>query len=150
MSELTQYNPMKVVGAWKTPGGQVDFLDGAASAEFAVIARDNPMWTREFDAYGNVTRVKNNNTGCTITITLSASSPTNDVLTKLVLADRATENIVGPISLKDLSGTTEIVATGCFLEDVPDVSFAQERGTRTWVFQCAALSTMFVGGHKLA
>ena len=149
MAELRQFDPLQVVGSWITPTGAVDILDGRISGEFLATARDNMRWAREFDAHGNATRVKNNNTGGSVTLTLSASSPTNAALSARVAADQLGENIVGPLVLRDLNGETVIECDGAFLEDVPEVSFGQERGTRTWVFQCAGIR-QFVGGHSIA
>lgn len=149
MAELRQYDPIQVVGSWSTPAGVVDILDGRISGEFFSTSKDNPRWSREFDAHGNATRVKNNNRGGSFSVTLSASSPTNAILSARVAADYLSENLVGPMILKDLNGDTVLEADGCFIEDVPDLSFGQERGSRTWVFQCAALR-IFAGGHELA
>lgn len=146
---LRQYDPIQVVGSWAIKdGASVDFLDGRVSAEFFSTTQDNPRWTREFDAHGNATRVKNNNKGASFTITLSASSPTNKTLSDIVKADEdAATPKTGSMMLRDLNGTTVLEADGCFIEAAPEVSFAAERGTRTWTFQCAALNFK-VGGHN--
>lgn len=144
---LTQYDPIQVIGTWSPSNfASIDILDGRISGEFVVSARDNPVWTREFDAHGNATRVKNNNKGGTVTITLSASSPTNDSLSIAVQTDRLGENVVGALVLKDLNGTTLLTAQNAFLVDVPDVSFGAERGARSWTFECSAIE-LYVGGH---
>lgn len=151
MSELRQYNPLQVVGSFTTPGpfGTVDIVDGSIDGEFAAVASDNPTWTREHDRAGNSTRVKNNNEGGTITITLAASSPTNARLSGVHELDRVSENQVGVLLLKDLNGNTVIEADGAFIADTPDPSFGAERGTRAWVFECASIRK-FIGGHDLA
>lgn len=149
MPELRQYVPQKVVGSWVTPLGAINILDGVIDGEFFSLAMDNPRWTREHDGAGNGTRVRNSNRGGSFPITLSASSPTNQLLSEAVQADDVSENMVGDILLRDLNGNTVIAASGCFLEDMAPPSFSNERGTRVWTFQCNAIE-VFVGGHDAA
>lgn len=149
MTELRQYNPLQVVGSWTTATGSVDILDGRIDGSFLQTTSDNKRWARENDQHGNATRVKMNNRGGTITVTLSASSPTNSQLSARVEADDATEAVVGFLLLKDLNGNTVVEADGAFLEDIPDPSFGSDRGSRAWVFQCAAVRK-FVGEHDIA
>src|SRR5690606_23796192 len=131
-------DPLQVVGSFTTPLGTVDILDGAIDqGDFVSIASDNPTWGREKDRGGNATRVKNNNAGGQVSVVLSASSPTNTRLTELVAADGVTENIVGSLVLKDLNGNTVVECDGAFIVDTPDPSFGSDRGSRTWVWECA-------------
>lgn len=147
MAENRQYDPLLVTGTWYTAMGAVDILDGRISTgDFAATTKDNPRWVREFDEHGNATRVKRNNRGGSIAITISASSPTNDALSKRAEADDLTENQVGMLVLEDLSGTTVVEADGAFLEDTPNAAFGNSRGDRVWIFQCGAIRT-FIGGH---
>lgn len=149
MATLAQYVPIKVVASWVTPSpfGVVDIRDGAIDGgEFLGIVSDVPIWARETDGHGSATRVKNENRGGRLTINLSASSPTNTILSSLVALDLVSEGIVGPIVVKDLNGDTIVEADGCFLIDVPDLSFGSDRGSRAWVWECAAIRK-FAGGH---
>lgn len=144
-----QYNPIKVVGTFVTPGpfGSIDILEGTVDGgEFAALARDNPTWTREHDRGGNSTRVRNNNTGARLTVTMSASSPTNDTLSRVHALDLASENQVGTLTLKDLNGTTRVIADGAFIAESPDPTFGSDRGSRAWVFELGQ-TRKFVGGH---
>jgi len=148
--ELRQYDPLQVTGSWATPIGVFDIVDGAVNpGDFLSTARDNPTWSREADRAGNATRVRNNNKGGTVSVTLSASSPTNTVLSGAQATDELTENVTGVLTLKDLNGNTVIVATGAFLNATPDVSFGGERGSRTWVWEAAQIES-FLGGHDVA
>lgn len=150
MSELRQYDPIKVVGSWVGPFGSIDILDGVINqGDFATVTKDNPVWSRESDRGGNSTRVKNNNAGGGVTITFSASSPTNAKLTAIVAADGVTENMVGVLTLKDLNGTTVVDLEAAFLIDTPDPSFGSDRGTRAWTWEAAAVRKV-IGGHDLA
>lgn len=149
MTELRDYDPLKVVGSWTTPVGVFDILEGRINGEFVSITRDNPNWTREQDMAGNATRVKNPSKGGSFTITLDASSPTNATFSKLMQTDDLEEGIVGVIILKDLNGDTVLEADGAFIEGPPATSFGNTRGERTWTFQCAAIRH-YLGGRDLA
>jgi hypothetical protein len=152
MTELRQYAPLKVVGSWviPIPPGVIDILDGAVNTgDFVAIETDADAWTREADLGGNATRVRSNNEGGRIRVTLSASSPTNTKLTKAAAADAISENVVGALVLRDLNGNTVVECDGAFLVDIPDFSFGSERGSRTWTWECAAIRIV-LGGHELA
>ncbi|NJK32973.1 MAG: DUF3277 family protein [Deltaproteobacteria bacterium] len=148
--ELRQYDPLQVTGSWATSIGVFDIVDGAISGgDFVSVERDNPTWARESDRGGNAVRVKNNNKGGTVAVTLSASSPTNAVLSSAQAIDELTENVVGLLTLKDLNGDTVVEAVGAFLTQTPPPSFGSERGSRTWVWEAAQIVS-FLGGHDLA
>lgn len=149
--ELRQYIPIKVVGSWATPTnlGVIDILDGVIDGEFVTETSDNPRWVREHDRQGNATRVRNNNRGGSFSVTISASSPTNTRLSLAVQEDDVSEACVGPLVLKDLNGNTVLEADGAFLADMATVTFGAERGSRVWIFECAAKRS-FVGGHDKA
>lgn len=152
MTELREYNPLRVVGSWTTltPLGTIDILDGHIDGgDFASVTTDNARWAREHDGNGNATRVYQPNNGGSVAVTLSASSPTNLKLTQAVAADGITESVVGLLLLKDLNGSTVVEMEGAFLEDVPDPTFGSTRGERVWVFQAAAVNKV-IGGHELA
>jgi hypothetical protein len=152
MTDLRQYAPLKVVGSWviPIPPGVIDILDGAVNTgDFVVFESDNDAWSRESDLAGNATRVRNNNEGGRVRVTLSASSPTNGKLSKAAAADAISENVVGALVLRDLNGNTVVECDGAFLVDTPDPSFGSERGSRTWTWECAAIRKV-LGGHDIA
>ena len=110
--DTRQYDPLQVVGSFGIAGkAAVDILDGRIDGEFFSGVRDNPLFTREHDAHGNSTRVRNNNRGGTVTITLSASSPTNRILSAMHEADELGENVVGVLVIRDLNGDTVLEAS---------------------------------------
>jgi hypothetical protein len=138
-----------VVGAWVVPTGTVDILEGRISDEFFGQEYDNDTWEHEGDGQGNGTRTKNPNDSGMLTITLSASSPTNDVLSALVLRDKVTEDVVGVLTLRDLSGTSTLIGSGAYIPRMTSLQFARARGQRVWRFKCTSIDA-FAGGHNLA
>jgi hypothetical protein len=149
MAELRQYDPTQVVGAWVTPTGATDILDGAIDGEFVTETLDSPDWVREHDQAGNATRTRVHNSGGTIAVTLSASSPTNAALSAKRQNDVINAVEVGTLVLRDLNGTTVLTFTGAYIQGRPAVTFGSERGQRVWVFEYAS-ATAFIGGHDLA
>jgi hypothetical protein len=145
-----QYNPTKVVGSWATPTplGVIDLLDGIVDGEFFALTKDTARWIPEHDGNGNYTRVRNNARGGSFSITYSASSPTNHKLSLAVEADDVSENVVGPMILKDLNGTSTVELDDVYIEDVPDLSFGAERGSRVWTFHYS-VGRIHVGGHDV-
>lgn len=145
---MRQYDPQQVVASFSWTGGTVDILEGAAADSFLTIEEDNPRFTRESDREGGATRVKNNNRGGVITVTLSASSPANASLTNIAIADDLGSNAVGEIVVKDLSGSEVTSAVGAFIESRPKPSYGSDRGTRVWRFQCERIDVAG-GGHDV-
>lgn len=147
---LAQYVPIKVVGSWATPIGTVDILDGTVRGqEFAAFVRNVDTWSLETDASGNATRVKSSDKSGGLTVTFSASSPTNRKLSLMAQADELLENVVGVLNLADKNGDSEIVMQGAFLVRIPDLSFSNVRGVRAWRWMCKA-GDNFIGGHNPA
>ena len=145
---LHNYTPIKVIGIWLPLGvAQINIVDGRVDGEFASFARDNDDWVEEHDAHGNETRTKMTNRGGNLAITLSKSSPTNALLSAANILDRETETVVGPLTLKDMSGTTLIQGVQAYLKGKPStISFGNSRGDYVWNFRLVGV-TDFAGGH---
>lgn len=71
-------------------------LSGFADGTFLEITADNPQFTKTVGADGYTTRTKSNNYGAQVTITLAQSSPSNDILTSFLNADRIDNQGVKP------------------------------------------------------
>jgi hypothetical protein len=150
VSELREYNPIQVVGSFAGVWGSVDILEGAVVGDFLNITRDRSLWERETDGFGNSVRVRHNNIGGRVVVQLSASSPTNDTLSKIVLSDVVAETNVGYLWLQDLNSDSRIIGTGAFIADFPQLTFGTNRGGRSWTFECAAIQILGVLGHYKA
>lgn len=121
-------------------------MSGYADGTFLEITADTPQFTKITGADGYVTRVKSNDYGAVMTLTLSQSSPSNDVLSALFNADRLTNAGVVPILIKDLSGTTVIFAATGWIQQFPDTAFGNEINDRSWVIDLAN-ADLFIGGN---
>jgi hypothetical protein len=113
------------------------------------LARTNPAWELVVGADGEATRVKSNDRSGTVTISLQQSSPSNDELTTLALADELSNTGLFPLFVKDNLGTTLCSAETAYIEKFPDAAFAKTAQTREWVIRADDLH-MFIGGNNVS
>lgn len=135
------YDPKAVV---ITIGGVP--MSGFADGTFLEISRDVQAFTKVVGADGTTTRVKSNNTGGTMTVTLKQSSPSNDVLSAFAQADALTNTGVVPVLVKDLSGNSVYFSATGWIQKLPDSVFANELNNRAWVLDLADVD-IFVGSN---
>jgi hypothetical protein len=121
-------------------------ISGYADGTFLEITADTQQWTKVTGADGFTTRVKSNDYGGVMTLTLSQSSPSNDVLSALLNVDKLSSAGVVPILIKDLSGTTIMFSASGWIQQFPDVSFGNEINNRAWVLDLADMDIL-VGGN---
>lgn len=121
-------------------------ISGYADGTFLEITADTQQFTKIVGADGYTTRVKSNNYGGVMTLTLSQTSPSNDVLSGILALDRVSNAGVVPILIKDMSGTTVIFAATGWIQQFPDVSFGNEINNRAWVFDLADIDIL-IGGN---
>ena len=95
---------------------------------------------------GEATRVRKNNNSATITVTLQQSSPSNDSLSVISIADRATNTGMFPLTFVDGSGSTIAFAANAYIQKHPDLTYSNSNQTCQWVFITDNLG-MFTGGN---
>lgn len=99
-------------------------------------------------ADGEIARSMSNNTLHRITITLQATSPSNDYLSELLARDRASGGAgVVPFVLRDLRGTTLVAASQAWVVNSPTVEFGAQVGEREWELD-AVITDFTVGGAE--
>jgi hypothetical protein len=121
-------------------------MSGYADGTFLEITADTQQFSKVVGADGYTTRVKSNNYGGVMTLTLSQSSPSNDILSGFLAADRAANLGVVPILVKDLSGTTVIFSGTGWIQQFPDVTYGNEINNRGWVLDLADIDIL-IGGN---
>lgn len=123
---------------------------GYADDEFVRVEREGPAFDDVVGTDGEVTRSKTNDNRATVTIKLMQSSPTNDLFSALHNLDKNTPGGagVGPFILKDLQGTTLIMAEKSWIRKEPDGSWGRTATEREWIIRVASL-TSFHGGNIL-
>lgn len=118
------------------------FADGTAIA----VSRSNDAYSKVSGTDGITSRAKSNDKSGEIAITLSQTSPSNDVLSGIALADELSNNGVVPVSITDLSGRTILLSAFAWIRKPADTEFAKEISNREWMLDAADLN-MFVGGN---
>lgn len=120
-------------------------ITGYAPATYISVERNEDAFTLVVGASGEATRSHNRNRSGTVTLTLMASSQSNDALTAIALADEIGGTGVSVLFLKEANGTTLVSASNAWVKKMPVVDRAKEAGTVEWVFECEDLN-IFVGG----
>lgn len=124
-------------------GGAV--ISGYSEGTFITVEREEDAFTKIVGADGIVTRSKNANRSGMVTLTLKASSPSNDVLSALATQDEIDGTGVRAFIVKDNSGTSLHAGKG-WVRKKPNAEYAKEVSDREWTFDIAALDH-FVGGN---
>lgn len=145
MGLFKTYDPAQVaIGFAPAQKSAVNLNSGIAPDTFLTVARDEDSFTKTVGADGEVARTRNANRSGTIELTLMQNSEVNKLLMALALADEeAGGDVIGAITVYDPADPTGVflmTALNCWIKKVPDIEYAKEYGTRTWVFDCANLS----------
>lgn len=141
MPAVETYNPANIIiSVGGTP------ISGFADGTFLELVADNQQFTRVTGADGYTTRIKSNNYSGQLTLTLSLTSPSNDVLSAILNADRLNDAGVVPVLIKDLNGRTVIFSASGWIQQFPDLTFSNEFTTRAWTLDLADID-IFIGGN---
>lgn len=135
------YDPKQIstiIGALPVTG----FSDG----DMVRIERNEDLWTLMVGADGESTRSKSANKSGKITLTLLASSDSNDYLSGLQAADELTGKGTFAVLIKDNFGRSLYSAATAWITKHPNAAFAKESGTREWVIETDELIA-FTGGN---
>ena len=103
-------------------------------------------WKKEVGSDGFTTWAKTNDTSGNVEITLSQGSPSNDMLSAILIADYASNGGLGPFGLADLSGTSVSFASYARIRKPPSQEWGEEAKTRVWTLDFASCIP-FVGGN---
>lgn len=110
-------------------------ITGFAEDTFINVSPSSETFTRSVGASGEVSRVEKADRTGNLALTLQQTSPSNEYLTGLHLADR--QSLAGTFSLliKDNNGNTVISAENAYIARLPDAEYNQEVGTREWLIE---------------
>ncbi len=98
-------------------------------------------------ADGEVTRSKTNDNRWLLTVRLLQTSPSNDDLMGVFLADKLSNTGVQPILLKDLNGNTLVGEGQAYIQRAPDIGLGSNVADREWVIMLPS-PDIFVGGNN--
>lgn len=138
---LRTYNPAEVTVAI---GGAI--MSGYTDGTFVEIARNSPSWITAVGADGTVTRGKSNDRSGSLTLTLKQSSPSNDILSGILIADELSNRGVFPVLVKDLSGTSIFFSAQAYINTFATASYGKDIADRTWTITLADVD-MLVGSN---
>lgn len=93
-------------------------------------------WEMVIGADGEATRSKINNTSGSLTITLSQTSRSNDILDVQRKLDEVINLGRFPVMVKDLNGTTLLVGADCWVKRRPNLTFGKRAQDREWIIDC--------------
>lgn len=125
-------------------------ISGLSDGDSVTARRGAPLYNSRAGNDGAVGRARVTDKRGQVEVHLLQTSEVNDVLSALFNMDSLSEEgqFVGPIIVKDLSGTTVIQAGQAWLMNVGDVGFESGAvGERVWTFEAADLK-FWVGGNR--
>lgn len=141
--EVRTYNPARVL---VLVGGVP--LQGFSDGTFVEIAPAADRVTSKSGADGEVARSIGTDKRHTITITLQQTSPSNDALSAMLLADELSGGgLPVPVMVQDLSGRTVFAVDRGWVSKAPAISFAVESGDRVWTLETGKPAVYTLGGN---
>lgn len=119
---------------------------GFADGDFVKVAYKSDDWTSKAGTDGEVSRSKNNDKRCDLSVMLMQTSDGNDLLNQIRAADMAAPNGagVGQLLLRDQFGRT-VIRGQCWIVKPPEVVRGREVGTNEWKLEVIA-SEFTIGG----
>ena len=123
-------------------------IKGYATGDSINIQQDGDTYNSEGGADGFTDRIKNNATRLIITILLRQTSPINDELSALHIADRITNKGIADFAFEDLIGGTFVKAKSAWITKPATIVNGNEAKQRQWVIHTGSSYFINVGGNK--
>ena len=111
-----------------------------STGTFIKASRNEDAFTLTVSADGTGARTRNANRSGRFEFTLLGSSPSNDDLQALAVADEQDGSGVRAAMVKDGSGTAVARAANAWVVKVPDLERAKELGEVTWIVETDLLN----------
>lgn len=123
-------------------------VQGYADGDFLTITKESDAFSSVVGTDGEVSRSKTNDRRATVEIILMSTSPTNDILSAIHVADINAPGGagVGSFLVTDLGGTSLYAAGNAWIKRSPDVTYGREPNERTWTLEVDVLQD-FTGGN---
>lgn len=137
---LSTYDPSKIVCNFAGHN-----IEGYANGTFLTVSRKNDSFVTETGADHRSIRTKQNDESGLVVVTLMQSSLSNDILSSFALVDELTGNGAGPLTIKDLRGTSLYTCPFAWVIKPADGGFSKANTNREWRFDCVRLK-MLTGG----
>ena len=115
-------------------------IHGFAEDRMFEIDFEDDLYKETFDNRGEVYLSKISRNTATLTLCLLQSSPSNNVLSSFVEANRVNDSGMCPIIIKDNNSTTIFACATAYVKQVPKVSYSSDKGVREWVIRATNVS----------
>lgn len=144
---LASYSPEDVVVVLSNDKFS-HFISGYTEGTFLSVTRTVPHATLQNGADGSNARVVRGVKNCDVTLTLMATSESNDVLSQLLSLDEGSRDgsDAFTLTIKDNTGRTVMSSPQAFIGTNPDIDFGIEVTDRAWVLHAIHL-TIHSGGN---
>lgn len=133
---------------------EVDFLiaglvpvRGFVDGTFIDIRKNVTPYGLHTSTDGLNSRVYRNSNTYTAQITLSSTSESNEILTKIWQLDEITQMGKFPIIIKDNFGSSLFFSATAWIQQPADMYYSNRITDRVWIFQCTQC-TFTVGGNE--
>lgn len=131
MANIFNYRPDDIIFLI----GGILQVEGFVEGTFISINKDMMPFTSIKTADGQMGRLYQSDQTYTITLTLHAGSPSNDVLTKFWQLDEISQRGKFPTLFKDPSGSDLFFSTSTWIEQLPTLSKSASVDQRVWVLR---------------
>jgi hypothetical protein len=121
-------------------------VEGLAEGTFIEISKDTMPLTSQRTTDGMVSRKRVTNSTYTVDISVMASSPANNLFTRLWRVDELTNLGKFPLLVKDGRGTGYFFSPTTWIETLPSIKYGTGMETNTWVLR-AHNGIFNVGGN---
>lgn len=152
-STIRTYDPKEVLLTFGTTT-----FSGFAEGSFIKIDRSGDLFTTVKGADGGVDRVNNNNSIFTVEVTLKQTSPTNEQLAAVAIADSLSNAGVAQMQIKDLRSSRSILdktieallpkglngdkivfLAEAWISKDPETEYSDTMTNRVWTFTCSGV-----------
>jgi hypothetical protein len=120
----------------------MDFADG----EFIQVTGMTENFEPVSGADGSENRNNKNITGVDVSIIISQTSSTNDLLSAKHAVDKLNNSGKGAFLFKDINGASIVSSGQAYIKGYADMSNGNALATRTWMIRCPQ-AIVFVGGN---
>ena len=145
MPNVRTYDPKQVI---LTVGGFP--IGGYADGTFIQHEYDEDAFAKVTGADGFSSRAKSQNNDSMLTITLAQTSPSNNTLSALALADKLSNTGVVPVVMKDVGGTpggeTTLFSANGWVRKQANLEYGKEITNREWILDLTD-TDLLVGGN---
>lgn len=130
---IQTYNPSSVTLLLALLYEVTDF----SPTDMITLSKDSPNFSTSKGGAGGVERIHNADLTYTLQISLSQTSPSNQVLNSLSILDNVSKRAVFPIYSKDSSGNSVFFCSSCWIEEPAEASYSLDIETRIWRIKCS-------------